>query len=275
MGMKIHRLANGSEVWDKNGKCRSVEAPFFIIGAADKASAVQEVLGIAEQELNGIPLKEFRVGEFDRDKNLEVTAIYERSSGSSSPSDSDNYEPTISYNAAGDGQKLVTTGELIKSAAPPGKTAPDPGNFINWNGKRGRDFAVSGVMIPAANPRFTITKYFSASEVNLASFQTKYESLVGCVNSATWRGREAGTVMFFNFTFSGKLSGPEKIAVNFEFMVRTNEKNAKVGNVNLGDVVGWDHVWSISDPTAEGPPEIKGVYVNRVTRFINFSQLGV
>lgn len=277
MEMKIHRLANGSEVWDKYGKCRSVEAPFFIIGAADKASAVQEVLSIAEQELNGIPLKEFRVGEFDRDKNLEVTAVYERSSsGSSSPSEEEeNPEPTISYNAAGEGQKLVTTGELIKSAAPPGKTAPDPGNFINWNGKRGRDFAVNGVSIPAANPRFTITKYFSASEVNSASFQTKYESLVGCVNASTWHGREAGTVMFANFTFSGKLSGPEKIAVNFEFMVRTNEKNAKVGNVSLGDVAGWDAVWSLSEPTAEGPPEIKGAYVNRVTRFINFSQLGV
>lgn len=276
MGMKIHRLANGSEVWDKYGKCRSVEAPFFIIGATDKASAVQEVMSIAEQELNGIPLKEFRVGEFDKDKNLEVTAVYERSSsGSSAPSEEEeNPESTISY-SSGEGQKLVNTGELIKSAAPPGKTAPDPGNFINWNGKRGRDFAVNGVNISSANPRFTLTKYVSATEANSASFQTKYESLVGCVNASTWRGREAGTVMFVNFSFSGKLSGSEKLAVNFDFLVKSNEKNTFVGNVNVGNVAGWDVVWSIAEPTPEGPPEIKGVYVNRVTRFINFSQLGI
>lgn len=271
MTIKIHRLANGSEVWDKYGKCRSVEAPFFIIGAADKASAVQEVLSIAEQELNGIPLKEFRIGEFDRDKNLEITAIYEKNTVAQ---DDSGEEETISY-SAGEGQKLVTTGKLIKSAAPAGKNAPYTGDFINWNGKRGRDFAVAGVNVPTANPRFTITKPVSASEANSASFQTKLETLVGCVNLSKWRGREAGTVMFVNFSFSGKTSGSEKIAVNFDFLVRTNEKNAAVGDVNLGEVAGWDYVWSITEPAPEGPPVVKGAYVNRIARFVNFSQLGV
>lgn len=278
MNLKIHRLANGSEVWDKKGKCKSVETPFFIVGAADKTSAVQGVIEIAEDTVNGIPLKEFRVGEFDKDKNLEITAIYERSSNSSSPAQEEGEdpepEPTISY-SAGEGQKLVTTGTLIKKVSPPGKDAPEAGNFINWNGKRGRDFAVEGVNVPTANPRFTLTKYVSASEANSASFQTKLEDLVGCVNSSAWRGRDAGTVMFVNFSFSGAQSGSDKLAVSFDFLVRRNEKNASAGGVDVGEVAGWDYVWSITEPTPDGPPAVKGIYVNRVTRFVNFSQLGV
>ena len=271
MTIKIHRLSNGSEVWDKYGKCRSVEAPFFIIGAADKASAVQEVMSIADQELNGIPLKEFRVGEFDRDKNLEITAVYERSSGGESQ---ESYETTVSYSGGG-GQKHVTTGELVKKVSPSGEDAPDPGSFVNWNGKRGRDFSVAGVDIPTANPRMTITKYFRASEVNSASWQTSLEELVGCVNSRAWRGREPGEVMFSDFSFNGPAAGSDMVAVSFEFQIRKNEKNAKLGDVNMGDVAGWDYPWVITEPTPEGPPKVRGAYVSRVVKYANFSKIGV
>jgi hypothetical protein len=274
MEMKIHRLANGSEVWDKNGRCKSVEAPFFIIGAADKASAVQEVLSIAEQELNGIPLKEFRVGEFDRDKNLEIFVIYESSSSGSESAGSESDSPRVSYSAGG-GQVTVTSGDLVKTVSPSGKTAPDPGNFVNWNGKRGRDFAVNGVTVPTANPRLTYTKNINANTVNSATWQTKLEKLVGCVNSSRWKGRDAGSVMFVNFSFNGPVSGTEKVSVSFEFLIRPNEKNAQIGGLTVGDVYGWDYVWAITEPSPEGPPEVRGAYVSRVCRFADFSQIGV
>lgn len=275
MAIKILRLATGNEVWGKDGKCKSVESPYYITGASDKKTAVQGVIALAEQSLNGIPLKEFRVSEFDKDKNLEVTAVYERSSSSGSSSGTEeDYSTRISY-SAGESLRTVTTGELILSRAPSGKTPPNVGNFVNWNGKRGRDFSVAGVNIPTANPRLGITKYVSASEANSASFQTKLEALVGCVNASSWRGREAGTVMFVNFSFAGVASGSEKIAVTYEFLIRPNEKNAQVGGVSVGNVAGWDYVWAITEPTPDGPPEVKGAYVSRVCRFVNFSQIGV
>jgi hypothetical protein len=279
--MKIRRLANGTETWDKNGRCKTVEAQFWITGAPDKSSAIAEILSLAPESENGASLKEFRVGEFDKDKNLEITAVYERGSGSSSSDQREDNSPFFSFSAGG-GTKHVTVGTLLKRRQGPNSGyLPDPGNLIGWNGDHSpQGFRVSGVDVPTASLKESWEKSMKVSSLTTA-WRRKIANAVGKCNDAPFKGWDRGEVMLVDCTFSGSSKGSDKVKVKFDFAIRLNEENAEVDGVDIGAVEGWQYVWVISDPLVDintdkvYRPQIIGIYVSQVVEYTNFNALGI
>jgi hypothetical protein len=152
------------------------------------------------------------------------------------------------------------------------------GNGINWNGQYGDNSEFAGVDVPSADLQETYTKVMKISSLTTA-FRRKVAGLVGSVNSNTFKGWEPGEVMFLGCSFSGVDKARERVTVSFNFSIKPNEKNVKLGAIPLGDVAGWDYVWTLKPKTIwlnkSVTTELQYAFVAQVAPRKDFSALGL
>ena len=270
--------SHGSESWDKNGSVSQLELKYYIIGNIPKREAMLACWNDAATELDGLPKDGIRFEGYDSDFNAEFTVVYKKSTSGNSTGDyTDDEEPTVSFNCGG-GTRHVTT--AIKQTMARKSNAPvvDIGNGINWNGQYGDNSEFAGVDVPSADLQETYTKVMKISSLTTA-FRRKVAGLVGCVNSNTFKGWEPGEVMFLGCSFSGVDRARESVTVSFNFSIKPNEKNVKLGNIPLGDVAGWDYVWTLKPKTTWSnksvTTELQYAFVAQVAPRKNFSALGL
>lgn len=265
----------------KNGEVLSAELLYLITFDTDSTEleALQAVRTVVPDAVGAASLQFLEIEELLDLRHFKIRVEYsdESSSGGTSGDDPDDDKPTVSFNCGG-GTRHVTFAleqRMVKSSDAPDI---DIGTGINWNGAKGADSQFDGVDVPSANLEETYTKVMRMSQLT-TSFKRRVAALVGTVNSGSFKGWDAGEVMFLGCTYSGRDKRSEKVSVNFNFAIKMNETNAKLDDLKLGDVDGWDFVWTIKPKNTwsgmKFTTKVQYGFVSRVVVRKSFSSLGL
>jgi hypothetical protein len=151
-----------------------------------------------------------------------------------------------------------------------------PGTSADFEGAIGytRD-QLDGVDIITPIFNFTIRKYMPSATVTEAYWRTVMK-LTGRVNAATFRGFEAGEVLFRGA--SGSQRNEDDWEITFNFSASENKTGLSVGSIFGIDKKGWEYLWVLYKTSADGAalknvmvPE--SVYVERVYAYGDFADL--
>lgn len=172
----------------------------------------------------------------------------------------------------GGGTQHITQGfGTIASYAPGGFTPPDFQGAIGVSEDR-----VEGADIPGPKYDFSETHIFSAATVTDAYKDSLLALSQGCFNNATFRGRDAGEVLFLGATGTNRGSG--QTPITFRFSVSPNRTGMSIADITGIDKLGWDYLWvryaDFEDGTAFHLVKRPiAVYVERVFTPADFSVL--
>ena len=271
--MKVLRTQEGSETWNTRGVITSCEIKYLVIDPPDKESAMCAVLAESPDSMGETFRSSIRFDGFDEEKNAEISVVYDSSDSGGSFSNEDDENATMSFDCGG-GTKHLTHSynqEIIHGEK-------DAGGAIGWNGKTGSEMEITGVDIPTAQLRETYTKAMKISELT-TSYKRNVASLVGKVNSGSFKGWSEGEVMFLGMSYSAPEKYAEKVIVTFNFAIQPNESNVKIGDYTISKQ-GFEYVWALSKTSADNEthtPEVKieGIYKDQVCEYASFSILGL
>ena len=284
MSMTVLRQNDGAETWKVGSGgvltgASTAEIDYLVIEPTTKKAALEAVASAAPSSCGGLPLAEIRFGGYVGDGNISATAMY-ASSSSDGDSDYDEEMPTMSFDCGGGTKHLTYCGGSQSRRY----GTLDAGNAIGWNGKSGDACEIAGVDVPTAQFRLTYTRVMTRAAAQDVNFMRACGSFVGKVNDAAFKGWAAGEVMFLGASFSAPLKGRQKVVVTYNFSVQPNETNVTIAGHSVGDVDGYDYVWTIPRTTVptsggavSGHPklEVDGVFVAPVCDRVSFSSLGL
>ena len=180
-----------------------------------------------------------------------------------------SYVPFISSFSTAGGSRHVEVSHATRAYAITG-TAPNFNHGIGWNGE-----GFDGVDIVSPSIVFDVTARTPAGFVaNFAKFLNKVVPFVGCVNSKTFYGCEAGTILFNGITSSSLKSRQTSLGTNDYYWEMTYSFAASPNvtlNVNGVAVpkLGWEYIWALG-----GEESVRAVYVEQVYQYADLSQLG-
>jgi hypothetical protein len=154
--------------------------------------------------------------------------------------------------------------------------APAPGAVaIDYRGAiRVTDNGPQGVEVPRPNLTLGVTRIFPKADVT-PGFIGMLTRMTGSVNTAAFRGFEAGECMLTNV--NGRDRNAEETAISFRFAGRAND-TIDIGDISNIDVDGWDHVDVYYDQKPEDGFIIhvpRQVVVSKIARRRDFGLLGV
>lgn len=255
------------------GNYTSVEVQYLVFEVDSEENALSAVYEIVDKEKNGLPLSSLEIDSRETETTFRVNVIYrEEESGDTDISgDDDKEEPTESFDCGG-GTKhmLYSFSQKIVYGD------KDAGGAIGWNGKTGDDCVITGVDVPTAQLRETYTKPMSISRLT-TSYKRKIASLVGKVNSASFKGWNPGEVMFLGMSYNTPAKRAKTVTVSFNFAIQPNETNVKVGGHSVSKK-GFEYVWAISTTSTAGRKpklEVEAIYVDQVCENASFAALGL
>ena len=259
---------------DKNGKYTSIEVQYLVFGVSSEEDALSAVHDKAPAESKGLPLDSIEIDTRETNDTFRVNAIYREEDTTvddSSGNDDDDETPTESFDCGGGTKHLLYSFGQRKVYGD-----KDAGGAIGWNGKSGDDCEIAGVDVPTAQLRETYTKPMRVSKLTTA-FKRKVAALVGKVNSGSFKGWNAGEVLFLGMSYSTPAKKAKKVTVTFNFAIQPNESGVKIAGRSVTKK-GFEYVWAISKTVASsGSPklEVEGIYVDQVCEYASFSGLGL
>lgn len=255
------------------GVFTSVEIPYVVFEVADEDAALSAVLAETPKSYGALPLESVEIDSRENDFTYKVNAIYKKETTTNDDGNDDDDEPEsmVSFDCGG-GAKHMT--HSLKQTIAFG--TKDAGGAIGWNGKSGSEMEITGIDIPTAQLRETYTREMKLSRIT-TSFKRNVATLVGKVNSGSFKGWSAGEVMFLGMSYSCPDKRSTKVSVAFNFAIQPNESDAKVGG-NPVSKKGFEYVWALSKTSAEnGAPkaEVEAIYVDQVCEYTSFGALGL
>lgn len=166
----------------------------------------------------------------------------------------------------------ITTSESERRFPP---NAPDMNDAIGVDGD-----TVAGVDIIVPALTWTETYDVPASYVT-AAYIKAVSAMTGTVNNAAFRTFAAGEVLFAGCSGSQewdeqKGDGPWNLS--YKFVASANVTNQTIGSITGIDKRGHEYLWVRYEPAVSGGDILKRpkyVYVNKVYRDGDFSQLGI
>lgn len=273
MSIRVIRTQEGAESWNDEGELKQYEIKYFVIGADSKTAAKDAVFADAPATIEGFKLSSVKFDEYDSDGNCEFTVTYEEDVSRRQQSGDDT---TVSFDCGGGTRHITSAIAQTRLWVKPGVRVKNTGNFIGWNGKTGDDMQISGVDVPFAQPRETYTKTMKVSSLTTA-FKRKVAALVGCVNSAKWKGWERGEVMFLGCSYSG--STEKEVSVSFNFSIQMNEKGIEIAEgVPPISKEGHVYIWTMQNTQKSQNDlnmDVEAVYAAQVAKYADFAQLGL
>ena len=288
-----------TESWDMNnltlkrgnfGNGESSATKYYIVeDADDERAAVDAAYSQSPAKIkdtNGkeiIPKQQASVVERCGERTWKVQVDYGFSTQSSNSADdedpNDDEVPEVCFQCSASTTHItrpidqkcvyVKTGE--SPIANPEKV------LIGWNGARGGQMEASGVDVPSGETREQYVKILKYSKVRSSSWRRKVAQCVGRVNKGKFKGWKTGEAMFIGCSYSTPMRGVAQVKVTFEFLIRTNENNAKVCGHNIGDLNGHDYVWVVMGNTMANSitPVIKYIFKAQVVKYVDFDCLGL
>ena len=274
MAVKVElSYAEHPKAIDKKGNYTSIEVQYLVFGVTTEEEALTAVHGKAPAESKGLPLDSIEIDTRETNDTFRVNAIYreEEVDVGDSGGDDDDETPTESFDCGGGTKHLLYSFGQKKVYGD-----KDAGGAIGWNGQSGDDCEIAGVDVPTAQLRETYTKPMRVSKLTTA-FKRKVAALVGKVNSGSFKGWNAGEVMFLGMSYSTPAKKAKKVTVTFNFAIQPNESGVKIAGRSVTKK-GFEYVWAISKTVASsGSPklEVEGIYVDQVCEYASFSGLGL
>ena len=295
---EVKQLVDGNETWNRylvsgsttySKVCVSAEIKYLVLNHTTKRAAIEAVLNSAPATYgaNGeLRFKEVRFDGYDGENysNVKCTAIYSNDNNQYADDESEG-EPTISFDCGGGTKHVVHAikqGKIVGSTV--SYSADDAGGGIGWNGKTGTEAEFAGVDVPTADMREVYTKLIPVSKITGtggANYKKALAGLCGKVNNATFKGYNAGEVMFVGMSYTAPTKGQKKVMATYNFRISPRETNVKIsGQTYSVTKEGWQYAWArskiVNDPNNGTPKvQIDGVYISDVCEEADFSVLGL
>ena len=256
---------------------------YIVEGTEDDITACTSAYEFAPDEFSEIPKKSASVAERLTESAWKIEVNYgSESKSSSGDSGSEDDEATMNFDCSAGTKHMTQAIEQICVYAGSGesKDSSDEASAvpIGWNGKDGSESEAAGVDVSIGELRETYTKTMSKSKVTGTSWKRKVAELVGKVNSGSFKGWNAGEVMFLGCSYSAPSKGSKKVSVSFHFAIRLNENKATVAGQNIGSKKGFEYLWALTDDEVrdgERKRKVRKIYKAVVCETDGFGGLGI
>ena len=230
-----------------------------------------------------IPKKSASVAERLTENAWKIEVNYgSESKSSSGDSGSEDDEATMNFDCSAGTKHMTQAIEqtCVYAGSGESKDSSDEASAvpIGWNGKDGSESEAAGVDVSIGELRETYTKTMSKSKVTGTSWKRKVAELVGKVNSGSFKGWNAGEVMFLGCSYSAPSKGSKKVSVSFHFAIRLNESKATVAGQNIGSKKGFEYLWALTDDEVrdgERKRKVRKIYKAVVCETDGFGGLGI
>lgn len=156
-----------------------------------------------------------------------------------------------------------------------------PSSATNMSGAIGvDDNGVQGVDVVV--PALTWTETYDVpSRYVSSSYIRNVAKLTGTVNNSTFRGFQAGEVLFLGASGSQEWDeekGDGPWTLSFKFSASENQTGITIGSIGNIQKKGWHYLWVRYEPKVDSNSLLqqpKAVYVSKVYQDGNFSGLGI
>lgn len=253
------------------GSTPSVDLVYSVSGTTDDAVAVAQVETDAPTTYESLPLNTIRLQP--KGPSLwEATVTYRDSGGAGGGKPPGSIGALgISFDISGQPTRVIQAWNTT-SHAPPGKTAPDFGGGIGFNGD---SFDGADVIVP--NFTFSVQYYMPIAMMTTSYMRTVGE-IVGKINMQSFYGFDPYEVLFLSMT--GSLRSTRDYELSYRFAVSPNKTDLTVGDIDIASKEGWQYLWVLyrdSDDAAAKQTIKKPVaaYVEDVYNIEDFSRLGI
>lgn len=256
---------------------------YIVEGTEDDITACTSAYEFAPDEFSEIPKKSASVAERLTENVWKIEVNYgSESKSSSGDSGSEDDEATMNFDCSAGTKHMTQAIEqtCVYAGSGESKDSSDEASAvpIGWNGKDGSESEAAGVDVSIGELRETYTKTMSKSKVTGTSWKRKVAELVGKVNSGSFKGWNAGEVMFLGCSYSAPSKGSKKVSVSFHFAIRLNESKATVAGQNIGSKKGFEYLWALTDDEVrdgERKRKVRKIYKAVVCETDGFGGLGI
>lgn len=248
------------------GENPSVELIFTIQGTDDDGLAIVNLLYASPLVYAGLVRKERSVDPIGPDLWRGVVTYARRKPKETGDS-------TYQFEVGGQQQKITQCIQRIAAYAPEGETAPDTGGAIGVT----KD-SVEGCEIYIPTYQFSETHYLPIATVSPAYKALLFAVAAAPVNVGSWRGFQAGEVLFLGA--SGSQRGEEDWEVTYKFAASPNMTGIQCGEIGPMGKQGWDYLWILYEDKEDDDAKLlvkrpRAVYVDRVYYRSDFVDLGI
>ena len=263
------------EYWDRDhsldsdGNLYSATIPYIVIGYTDEMAMLAYAKSQIPATLEGIALDKIDIEERIAADVWRVKANYPHKDKTGSQQ---QQEPEFAFDISAGTKHITHSIQTVGNYAPSGKTAPDFKGAINVNEKG----EVQGVDIVNSTFSFTEKHYYDNSHVS-NTFKRNVAAIVGRVNSSSFRGWNAGELLFMGASGSRRgTTSKDKWEITFRYKVSMNRTNVTVGDIHIPSVRGWDYLWvkyedSVVNNIMTKKPS--SAHVEQVYYYVSFSAL--
>lgn len=273
------------EFWDRDhtvdadGHIYSASVPYIVIGFDDEI----QMLAWAQSQIPAriqpdpelniyIELDTIAIDERIAQNVWRVIANYPHVDYNLQDGD-ENEIPEFSMDISGGTKHITHSKETVASYSADESPAPDYQRAINVS----QENKVDGVDIVNCSFSFTEKHYYTDRKMS-NDFKRTIASLVGKVNSVSFRQWEPGELLFMGATGSrrGK-TAKDKWEVTFRFAVSMNATDISISEtITIPEKKGWDYLWvKYADDVDKNTlvKTIQAAYVERVYDYESFSPL--
>lgn len=256
------------EKWGRRLSDDRAERLYLVRGTFDALAARLGALGDAPLIYGGLASRTAEAEEIagHPDGAYLVSVLYSRSGTQPQVGDS-----RASFETRGGTQHITQSLETVGRHAASGD-APDMGGAIGVTND-----GIEGTDITVPVYTFSETHYFD-SEFVTNPYRRDLFMLTGTVNSAPFRGLDAGECLFLGA--AGSQRGDDPWEISFAFAGSPNLSDLDIGQISNIAKKGWEYLWVRYREKVDGEPKQlvvrpEFVYVERVYRAGNFSLLQI
>jgi len=257
-----------------SGENEATTLVFTIRGTADDIDAIEALKTAAPATHDNLVPKTWNVEPVHIDTANPDACLWTGTVryGLTSAPEPKTGDSVYNFDIGGGTQHITQSLETVGKYAPAGETP------IDFKGAIGvTQTEVEGVDVTVPVYHFSETHYKADAEVTPAYKATLF-ALTGTVNSAAFKGFEAGEVLFLGA--SGSKRGEEDWEITYRFAASPNATNIQVGDITVAAKKGWEYRWvRYADAEDETAKEIvkrpASAHVEKVYHLADFSALGI
>ncbi len=252
------------------GQSASVELRYIVRGTDDDLAARSALESAAPLTYDNLPRQNVRI-EPAGPQLWDGEVTYAPAQEESQPPPQQG-QSVFAFDTGGGTQHITHSLATVATFAAPLTTAP---NFQGAIGVTADN--VEGVDIVVPVYQFTETHVFADSAIT-TGYKITLMTMTGRVNSDSFRGFAAGSVLFLGA--AGSKRGDGNWEITFRFAVSLNLSGITVGPMTAISKKGWEYLWVRYEDTEDGAAQsiVKrpvAAYVERVYLELPFSALGI
>lgn len=222
----------------RSGDDSSRELVFIVKGTNDDQTAIDETLSQAPGTHNGFTRKSVSLTQLAGDGTKDDTYVWETRVSYSSielpkPPIPETSDVKFSFQTSLSGQKIK---QSLNTVAMSPASAQNHKQLINVT----TEGNVEGAQIEIPTSSFKYTAFFPNATIT-QGYVDVVSGLVGKVNSATFKNKAAGTVLFRGV--SGSQRSATDWELSYEFAFRANETGITIGGIGPVNKKGWELLW--------------------------------